>query len=64
MLSILYGVNIPAINKHIKNIYLDEELTEKATIRNFRIVQKEGSQEVFSESISKILENWYNIIIK
>ncbi len=49
MLSTLYDVNIPTINEHIKNIYLDNELLEQATIRNFRIVQKEGSRDVSRE---------------
>ena len=31
------------INEHIKKIYSDSELEEEATIRNFRIVQTEGS---------------------
>ena len=38
----LYGVDVPTINYHIQQIYKDNELTEGATIRNFRIVQKEG----------------------
>jgi hypothetical protein len=46
MLSILYDVEVPTINEHIKKIYLDEELDEEATIRNFRIVQTEGTREV------------------
>ncbi len=46
MLSTLYDVEIPTINEHIKKIYEDGELAEEATIRNFRIVQTEGSREV------------------
>lgn len=38
----LYGVDVPTINYHIQQIYKDNELTEGATIRNFRIVQAEG----------------------
>ena len=34
-----FGVDVRTINEHIKNIYKTEELQEKATIRNFRIVQ-------------------------
>ena len=41
----LFGVNVPAITKHIKNIFDDGELTE-ATISKMEIVQKEGSREV------------------
>lgn len=34
------------ISEHIKNIYSEGELTAKATVRNFRTVQKEGDREV------------------
>lgn len=49
LLSTLYDVNIATINEHIKNIYNDNELEEKRTIRKFRIVQKEGNREVVRE---------------
>ena len=38
----LFEVNVRTVNEHLKNIYKDGELKEKATIRNFRIVQREG----------------------
>lgn len=46
MMAVLYGVDIRTINEHIKKIYADGELTEEATIRNFRIVKTEGSRQV------------------
>ena len=46
MLATLYDVGLPTINEHIKKIYADSELEEAATIRNFRIVQSEGSRQV------------------
>lgn len=46
MMAELYGVDVRTINEHIQKIYGDNELTETATIRKFRIVQKEGSREV------------------
>ena len=42
----LYGVDVRTINEHIQKIYDDNELSETATIRKFRIVQTEGSREV------------------
>lgn len=51
MLSTLYDVEINTINYHIKKIYNDNELTEKATIRKFRIVQKEGKRNIEREVI-------------
>ena len=46
MLATVYDVELNTINYHIKKIYEDKELTEDSTIRNFRIVQKEGNREV------------------
>lgn len=42
----LFDVDISTINEHLKNIYKTDELTEKATIGKFPIVQKEGNREV------------------
>ena len=46
MMATLYDVDVRTINDHIKKIYLDSELEEDSTIRNFRIVQTEGSRQV------------------
>jgi len=46
MLATLYDMDIRTINEHIKKIYSDSELEEDSTIRNFRIVQTEGSRQV------------------
>lgn len=46
MLAVLYEVDVRTINYHIKKIFEDSELTEKSTIRNFRIVQTEGTRQV------------------
>ena len=42
----LYQVDVRTINEHISDIYDDGELDKNATIRNFRIVRKEGSRQV------------------
>ena len=42
----LFEVSIPTINEHIKNIYESKELDKESTIRNFRIVQTEGTRQV------------------
>ncbi len=42
----LFGVNVPAINKHIKNIFNTCELLKEATVSILEIVQKEGKREV------------------
>ena len=46
MMATLYDADVRTINEHIKKIYSDSELEEDATIRNFRIVQTEGSRQV------------------
>ncbi len=46
MMATLYDVDVRTINEHIKKIYSDSELEENSTIRNFRIVQTEGSRQV------------------
>ena len=46
MLARLYEVETNTINYHIKKIFEDKELDENSTIRNFRIVQTEGSRQI------------------
>jgi hypothetical protein len=45
----LFGVEVHTINYHLKEIFKTKELEENSTIRNFRIVQKEGSRNVSRE---------------
>lgn len=47
----LFGVNVSAINKHLKNIFDDNELQEEATISILEIVQLEGAREVSRKQI-------------
>jgi hypothetical protein len=42
----LFGVQKPAISKHIKNIFETKELSPKATVSILETVQKEGAREV------------------
>ena len=42
----LFDVSTSTINEHLKNIFTTGELAEEATIRKFRIVQKEGDRQV------------------
>lgn len=42
----LFGVGVPAVNKHLSNIYEEGELKQEATISKMEIVQKEGVREV------------------
>jgi len=47
----LFNVEVNTINYHLKEIFDSHELDEMATIRKFRIVQKEGSRDVEREQI-------------
>lgn len=42
----LFGVDVRTVNEHLKNIFDTGELQKDSTIRNFRIVQKEGNRSV------------------
>ena len=42
----LFGVNVPAISKHLDSIYETGELSREATVSILETVQTEGSREV------------------
>lgn len=42
----LFGVGVPAVSKHLENIYSSGELEQAATISILETVQQEGSREV------------------
>ena len=42
MMGLLYGVEIPTINYHLKKIFEDNELDENSVIRNFLITVDDG----------------------
>lgn len=46
LMAELFQTTIPNINMHLKSIFEEGELDEKATIKDFLIVQKEGNREV------------------
>ena len=46
LIAALFDVTVPTVNEHLANLYAQSEITEPATIRNFRTVQKEGGREV------------------
>ncbi len=49
VMSELFGVKIPAISKHLKNIYESKELSPEATVSKMEIVQIEGERQVTRE---------------
>ena len=42
----LFGVKIPAISRHLKNIYTSKELNQETTISKMETVQIEGQREI------------------
>ena len=48
-LAELFGVKVPAINKHLKNIYESGELSRVATVSKMELVRVEGEREVMRE---------------
>lgn len=42
----LFGVGVPAISKHLANIYAEGELNENSTVSKMEIVQQEGSRKI------------------
>lgn len=42
----LFAVEVPAISKHLANIYTEGELTQAATVSKMEIVQTEGARNV------------------
>jgi hypothetical protein len=46
LMAVLFEVSVPTINEHLANLYAQEEIAKRSTIRNFRTVQKEGNRDV------------------
>lgn len=46
LIAELYQVSVKTVNEHLINIYAEGELDGDATIRSFRIVQREGARDV------------------
>jgi hypothetical protein len=46
LMAVLFEVTVPTINEHLANLYAQGEIVKDSTIRNFRTVQKEGSQSI------------------
>lgn len=51
----LFDVDVPAISKHLSNIYDEGELMRDSTISKMEIVQQEGNRQVKRE------QNFYNL---
>lgn len=47
----LFDVGVPAISKHLNNIYSEGELRQEATVSKMEIVQMEGEREVKRQTV-------------
>jgi hypothetical protein len=54
-MATLFGVEIPAVSKHLKNIFESGELVENSTVSKMETVQNEGSRQV------KRIMDYYNL---
>ena len=57
-MAALFDVGIPAINKHLTNIFAEGKLEKEATVSKIEIVQTEGNREV-----SVLFPNPYTLFI-
>ena len=64
-IAFIFNVQIPAVSKHIKNIYNSEELFENSTVSILEIVQKEGDRDIIRQlrhyNLDMILSVGYRI---
>jgi hypothetical protein len=49
LIAELFGIEVNTVNYHLKEVFGSGELSQSATIRKIRIVQKEGEREVSRE---------------
>ena len=45
-IATLFHINVPAVSKHIKNIYAAKELSPRATVSKMETVRQEGKRQV------------------
>lgn len=62
MMAVLYDVKTHTINYHLKKIFADNELTEGAVIRKFRITASDGkSYETGHYNLSAVIAVGYKV---
>lgn len=52
LMGVLFEVSVPTINEHLINLFNQNEIARKSTIRNFQIVQSD-----FDRHIKHVLED-------
>ena len=46
LMGVLFEVTVPTIHHHLDNLYDQGEISQTATLRHFRTIQKEGDREI------------------
>ena len=46
LIAEFFQKDVRTVNEHLQNIYAEGEIEERATIRKFRIVRREGARDV------------------
>jgi len=64
LIAELFGVTLPTVNEHLKNIYDDAEIDRAATIRKFRIVQTESYFEKHRIIQGRLFESDFDSLLK
>ena len=54
----LFGVGVPAVSKHLKNVFQDGELNEKVVVSKMEITTQHGAVEGLTQTIDT---NFYNL---
>ena len=57
MMAELFDVDVRTINEHLQNLFNSNELDKISVIRNFRIVQTEGTRQVERNAGSELAKN-------
>ena len=74
-MAALFDVGVPAINKHLNNLYLEGEILREATVSKMETVQLEGKRDVksitdhiigsiFEKASQKFLKGFFAIVQK
>jgi hypothetical protein len=53
MMALLYDVEIPTVNYHLRKVFEDSELQKPAVVRNFRITAPHGKIQKFDVVVAK-----------
>ena len=57
-MATLFGVGVPAVSKHLKNVFQDGELNEKVVVSKMEITTQHGAVEGLTQTIDT---NFYNL---